>query len=82
MRPPLPEVIRHVLAACAPLVSERVWGQAQVVRLGAMLTPGPRMVTATVRGMGLARERHCTNDPRVLTRATWSARRGSQHRLG
>jgi hypothetical protein len=27
--PPLPETIRRVWAPLAPLVSERVWGQAQ-----------------------------------------------------
>jgi hypothetical protein len=32
--------------------------------------------------MGLAAERHFTNDHRVLNRATWSARQGSQILLG
>jgi len=32
--------------------------------------------------MGLATERHFTNYHRVLNRATWSARRGSQLLLG
>jgi len=30
MMPPLPEVIIQVLAAFAPLLSERVWGHAPV----------------------------------------------------
>jgi DDE superfamily endonuclease len=82
MMPPLPEVIIQVLAAFAPLFSERVWGHAQVLLLGAILTPGPRTVTATLRVMGLAMERHFTNYHRVLNRATWSALRGSQNLLG
>jgi hypothetical protein len=35
-----------------------------------------------LRAMGLATERHFTNYHRVLNRATWSARRGSQILLG
>jgi hypothetical protein len=80
--PPLPDAIRLVLAAFAPLVSERVWSHAQVLLLGAMLTPGPRTVTAALRVMGVAMARHFTHDPRVLNRATWSALRGSQILLG
>jgi hypothetical protein len=47
-----------------------------------MLAPGARTVTAALRVMGLAAERHLTNDHRVLNRATWSARHGSQMLLG
>jgi DDE superfamily endonuclease len=78
MIPPLPEAIIRILAAFAPLFSERVWRHAQVLLLGAMLTPGPRTVTGALRVMGLALERHFTNYHRVLNRATWSARQGSR----
>jgi hypothetical protein len=47
-----------------------------------MLAPGARTVTAALRVMGLATERHFTHDHRVLNRATWSARHGSQILLG
>ena len=76
--PPLPEAIILVLAPFAPLFSDRVWVHAQVILLGAILTPGPRTVTAALRAMGLAMERHFTNDHRVLNWATWSARQGSR----
>jgi hypothetical protein len=76
--PHLPEAIILVLAPFAPLFSDRVWVHAQVILLGAILTPGPRTVTAALRAMGLAMERHFTNDHRVLNRATWSARQGSR----
>jgi len=39
-------------------------------------------VTAALRVMGLATERHFTHDHRVLNRATWSARHGSRILLG
>ena len=80
--PHLAEAIILVLAPFAPLFSDRVWVHAQVILLGAMLTPGPRTVTAALRAMGLAMERHFTNDHRVLNRATWSARQGSRMLLG
>src|SRR5919205_30767 len=80
--PHLPAEIIQVVAPFAPLFSDRVWGHAQVLLLGAMLTPGPRTVTAALRVMGLARERHFTNYHRVLNRASWSARQGSRILLG
>jgi hypothetical protein len=80
--PSLPEAIILVLAPFAPLFSHRVWLHAQVLLLGAMLAPGARTVTAALRVMGLAAERHFTNDHRVLNRATWSARHGSRMLLG
>lgn len=80
--PPLPEAIIPVLAPFAPLVSHRVWCQAQVLLLGAILTSGARTVTAALRVMGLAMDHRFTNDHRVLNRATWSARQGSQLLLG
>src|SRR5882724_433201 len=76
--PPLPEAIILVLAPFAPLFSHWVWPHAQFVLLGAILTPGPRTVTAALRATGLATERRFTNDHRVLNRATWSARQGSR----
>jgi hypothetical protein len=80
--PHLPEAIIQVLAPFAPLFSDRVWLHAHVLLLGAMLTPGARTVTAALRVMGLATERHFTNDHRILNRATWSARQGGRILLG
>jgi DDE superfamily endonuclease len=80
--PPLPDAIILVLAPFAPLFSHRVWLQAQVLFVGAVLTSGPRTVTAALRVMGLALEHRFTNDHRVLNRATWSARQGSRILLG
>jgi DDE superfamily endonuclease len=80
--PPLPEVIRLVLAPLAPLFSPRVWRHAQRLRLGAMLAPGARTVPAALRALGWATERRVTHAPHVLPRATWSARQGSRMLLG
>jgi hypothetical protein len=80
--PPLPEGIILVLAPFAPLFSGRVWLQAQLLLLGAILAPAARTVTAALRAMGLATERRFTNYHRVLNRVTWSARQGGQTLLG
>jgi hypothetical protein len=80
--PPLPDAIIQVLALFAPLFSDRVWLHAQVLLLGAILAPGRRTVTAGLRVMGLAGDRHFTNDHRVLNRALWSARQASRTLLG
>jgi hypothetical protein len=80
--PPLPEAIILVLAPFAPLFSPRVWPHAQLLLLGAILTPEPRTVAAALRVKGLAMDRHFTNYYRVLNRAIWSAREGSRILLG
>jgi DDE superfamily endonuclease len=80
--PPLPEAIIRVLAPFAPLFSHRVWCHGPLLLLGAILAPSARTVTAALRVMGSATERRFTNDHRVLNRATWSARQGSQILLG
>lgn len=41
---------------------------------GAILTPGPRTVTAALRALGLGHELHFQNYHRVLNRAQWSPR--------
>lgn len=80
--PPLPDAIILVLAPFAPLFSHRVWLHAQLLLLGAILTPGARTVTAALRATGLATERRFTNYHRVLNRATWSGRQASRILLG
>jgi hypothetical protein len=74
--PPLPEALILVWAPLAPRVSDRVWGQAQVVLRGALRAPGARTVTTAVRVMGRSAERHFTHAHRVLNRAVWSACQG------
>jgi DDE superfamily endonuclease len=80
--PPLPEAIILLLAPFAPCLSRRVWGHAQLLRLGALLTPGARTVAAALRVMELSGERYFTNDHRVLNRATWLALQASRMLLG
>ena len=55
---------------------------AQTVLVGALLAPGTHTVTAALQAVGVAAERHFTNDHRVLNRATWSARQTIRILLG
>ncbi len=74
--------ILPIVAAFAPLFSERVWQHAQVLILGALLARGKRTVTACLRVMGLSDEMHFVNYHRVLNRAVWGTRQGSRLLLG
>jgi DDE superfamily endonuclease len=78
----LPPLFAAVLSTFAPLFSRRVWLQAQVLLLGAMLAPGKRTVTSCLRIMGLRGESRFVNYHRVLNRARWSGRAASRLLLG
>lgn len=66
----------------APLFSKRVWQRAQVLLIGAILTPGRRTVAAVLRVMGLGEGRRFKNYHRVLSRARWSGLTSSRWLLG
>jgi hypothetical protein len=76
--PTLPAEYITILKSFASLFSKRVWLQAQVLLLGAILAPGQRTVTAVLRIMGLSMEKHFQNFHRVLNRAVWSSREVSR----
>lgn len=80
--PTLPAEYITILKSFASLFSRRVWLQAQVLLLGAILAPGQRTVTAVLRIMGLSAEKHFQNFHRVLNRAVWSSREASRLLLG
>jgi hypothetical protein len=71
-----------LLTVFAPLFSDRVWIQTQVLLVGAMLTPGVRTVTAILRAMGRAAEKRFIPFHRVLNRAVWYPLQGSRILLG
>jgi hypothetical protein len=78
----LPFLFASLLREFASLFSDRVWRQAQVLLVGAILAPGQRPVTSCLRIVGLSRERHFVNYHRVLSRARWSGREASRLLLG
>lgn len=80
----LPNDILLLLRHFEPAFSDRVWPQALVLVVGALLTPGQRTVAAILRVMGLQHERQFQNYHRVLNRARWSGLQVSRillHRL-
>lgn len=78
----LPPDVLEIIRVFAPLFSERVWQRAQVLLIGAILTPGQRTVAAVLRVMGLSDERRFKNYHRVLSRARWSGLATSRVLLG
>jgi len=80
--PSLPAEMIVLLAPFAQLFSDRVWVHAQVLVVGALLSPGKRTVTSCLRVTGLSGERHFTNYHRVLNRRQWSALQAGKILLG
>ncbi|HSH82348.1 MAG TPA: transposase [Herpetosiphonaceae bacterium] len=80
--PRLPARFAGIIIAFAPLFVHRSWRHAQVLLIGALLTPGQRTVASLLRLAGLSRERHFVNYHRILSRATWSPRSGGRILLG
>ena len=77
----LPADVMAFLAPFAPSFTPSVWYHAQILVVGAILTPGNRTVTAVLSVMGLRQARHFQNYRRVLNRARWSSRAVSQQLL-
>jgi hypothetical protein len=69
----LPTGFGRLIAAFAPLFSQRVFQSVQVLVMGAILAIGKRTVTAVLRVMGLDQQPHFQTYHRVLNRAGWSA---------
>lgn len=54
----LPTEVTALLALFAPLFTSSVWYHAQILVIGAILTPGKRTVTAILSVLGLRQSRH------------------------
>jgi len=78
----LPTRFAGLILAFAPLFVHRSWRHAQILLVGAILTPGQRTVTSVLSIMGRAQERRFVNVHRILNRAAWSPRIGSRILLG
>src|SRR5829696_585101 len=78
----LPARFAAVILCFAPLFRQLTWRHAQVLLIGAILTPGRRTVTSILRITGLCWERRFVNYHRVLNRAAWSGRAAARVLLG
>ena len=70
----LPDAIVAVLVPFATLFTSPTWRKAQLLMVGAILTPGQRTVAAALRVMGLSDDRNYARYHEVLNRALWSFR--------
>src|SRR3954462_1235605 len=78
----LPPPLAPIILCFAPLFFQRSWCHAEMLLVGAILTPGRRTVTGILRMTGLGRERRFVNYHRVLNRAAWSGRAAARVLLG
>ena len=74
----LPDAIVAVLIPFAALFQNRTGRKAQVLLVGAILSPGQRTVAAALRVMGLSGDRNYARYHHVLNRAAWSPLEVSQ----
>ena len=70
----LPNAIVSILIPFATLFTNPTWRKAQVLLVGAILTPGQRTVAAALRVMGRSDHRDYARYHEVLNRAVWSPR--------
>ena len=70
----LPDAIVVVFVPFATLFSSPTWRKAQVLLVGAILTPGQRTVEAALRVMRLSDDGSCARYHEVLNRVVWSHR--------
>jgi hypothetical protein len=73
-----PADIVALLSHFASLFSRRVWRHVPLLVIGAILTPGRRMVSTVLHTMGLSHERSFQTYHRVLNRAVWSSVKASR----
>ena len=78
----LPATIIRLLVPFAPLFSKRVWQNAQVLLMGAILAPGRRTVSSALRARGLDQHKSFHRYHRVLSHTSWSSVKASRVLLG
>ncbi len=70
----LPDAIVAVLLPFATLFTNPTWQKAQLLLVGAILTPGQRTAAAALRVMGRSDQRDYARYHEVLNRVVWSSR--------
>ena len=76
----LPDAIVAVLVPFATLFTSPTWRKAQLLLVGAILTPGQRTVAAALRVMGRSDHRDYARYYEVLNRAVWPSPRSTDLR--
>ena len=78
----MPCELLAIVIAFAPLFTNPVFGHAQVLIQGAILSPSSRTVASALRVMGLSQGKNFQNYHRVLNRAEWSSLQAAHILLG
>src|SRR5215210_3424781 len=73
----LPPDMVSLVMVFAPLFSPGVFHHAQLLLVGALLSPRKRTVTAALRATGHADDPHFNTYHRVLNRARWSCHKAA-----
>ena len=76
--PTLPVSIIKLMSPFRPTFDKRTWAKGKELMIGAILSTGKRTVTAALRVMGHAENKHYAKYHHVLNRAKWSAHELSQ----
>jgi hypothetical protein len=71
---PLPSRLLSRLAGFADLFTRPTWSHVPLLIAGAILAPGRRTITATLRILGRERDPDFSTFHRILNRAAWSSR--------
>ena len=69
----LPVSIIRLLEPFGAIFQAKTWQKAQLLLVGAVLSPGKRTVTSALRVMGLSGDRNFARYHHVLNRARWSS---------
>ena len=73
-----PDAIVSILVPFATLFTSPTWRKAQLLLVGAILTPGQRTVAAALRVMGRSDQRDYARYHEVLNRAVWSSHQAAR----
>ena len=68
----LPDAIIPILKPFSMVFQTRTWTKAQLLLVGAILSPGKRTVTSALRATGLSNNANYAQFHHVLNRAVWS----------
>jgi DDE superfamily endonuclease len=69
----LPPIVIDLIDPFAPcFCGVTTWMKARILLIGAILTPGKRVVTEALRVMGLSQSQQFAQYHQVLSRAVWS----------
>lgn len=74
----IPEEFSKQISVFAPMFSRKVFKHVETLLMGSLLVVGRRTVCSALRAVGLEHEKQFHKYHRVLSKAKWSAHKGSR----